>query len=166
MAAFRSGFPYSVYSVTTQSPVFGEGLIENQRADLLNSAAAFLGMPTAAPGGLQVLNAAAFAQPGNASVTGNTGRNAFRGPGLYNVDLSVGRAFALPRLRESARLIVRADVFNVLNHANLNNPLNVFGAAGFGVETWGRQGTASGFPAITPLNGTARRVQMMLRVEF
>ncbi len=165
MAAFRSGFPYTVYSPITQAPVFGQGLIVNQRADLLNPNA-FFSSAIPVSGGLAVLNPAAFAEPASASAVGNTGRNAFRGPGLYNVDLSIGREFAVPFLSESSRLVLRADLFNMLNHANLNNPVSLIGAPDFGIETWGRQGIASGFPAVTPLNETARRVQVLLRVEF
>ena len=165
IAAFRSGFPYSVLSVTSLAPYNGSGLIEYQRANLLNPSAT-LATPTAAVGGAMLLNPAAFAQPSSPSVIGNTGRNAFRGPGLYNSDIAVTRSFALSRIRENARLVLRADAFNILNHANLNNPANVYGVPGFGVATYGREGTTSGFPAIAPLNETARQIQLLLRLEF
>jgi hypothetical protein len=166
IAAFRSGFPYSVLSVTTVSPINGNGLIEDQRADLLNAATAVLSNPTPAPGGVMMLNPAAFAQPPNPSVVGNTGRNEFRGPGLYDTDISLARSFRLPRLREATLLTLRADAFNILNHANLNNPDNLYGSPTFGLATYGRQGTASGFPAVAPLNETARQIQLLLRLEF
>ena len=166
MAAFRTGFPYSVLTPTTQAPEFGSGLIENQRANLGNPAAAFLTTPQATTGGIVVLNSAAFSEPLSASVVGNTGRNAFRGPGLYNADVSLARVFSVPKLPEGSRLTVRADAFNVLNHANLNNPDNLLGSPTFGVETYGRQGAPSGFPAVAPLNETARVFQLMLRLEF
>jgi hypothetical protein len=72
----------------------------------------------------------------------------------------------LPRLREGVALTLRADAFNVLNHANLNNPDNLYGSPTFGVATYGRQGTASGFPAVAPLNETARQIQLSLRLAF
>jgi hypothetical protein len=166
LAAFRSGFPYSVLSVTTVSPIYGNGLIEDQRANLLNPATAVPANPTAVAGGVMLLNAAAFAEPANPSVVGNTGRNEFRGPGLYNSDISVARSFRVPRLREGTLLTLRADAFNILNHANLNNPDNLYGSPTFGVATYGRQGTASGFPAVAPLNETARQFQLLLRLQF
>jgi len=115
---------------------------------------------------VMLLNPASFGPPPDASTLGNTGRNEFRGPGLYNSDMSFSRAFHLPGLRESAMLIFRADAFNILNHANLNNPDNLLGDPTFGIATYGRQGTSSGFPAVAPLNETARQIQLLLRLEF
>ena len=165
IAAFRSGFPYSVLSITTIAPINGNGLIEDQRANLVGPGAV-IANPTPVAGGVMLLNAAAFAQPASPSLVGDTGRNAFRGPGLYNSDVSVARSFHLSKGHESARLTLRADFFNVLNHANLNNPGNIYGTAGFGLATYGRSGTASGFPAVAPLNETARQIQLLLRLEF
>ena len=71
--------------------------------------------------------------------------------------------------------------YNFLNHANLNNPDNLVGdescvfvpstlrqqcTPSFGLATYGRQGTASGFPAVSPVNETARQIQLLLRIEF
>jgi hypothetical protein len=61
---------------------------------------------------------------------------------------------------------VRADAFNFLNHANLNNPNALLGSSSFGIARYGRTGFASGFPALTPFNETARQVQLSLRIEF
>ncbi len=89
------------------------------------------------------------------------------GPGLYNLDLSLGRSFGIRWLGESGRLSLRADAFNFLNHANLNNPDPLLGdTQTFGTAVFGRQGRQSGFPAVSPLNETARQIQMLLRVEF
>ena len=116
--------------------------------------------------GLVVLNPAAFREPLNPSIPGTSGRNAFRGPGLYNVDFSLARTFTLPRLPERLHFTLRADSFNVLNHANLNNPDGLLGSPTFGIAKFGRQGQASGFPATTPLNETSRQFQLLLRMEF
>jgi hypothetical protein len=53
-----------------------------------------------------------------------------------------------------------------LNHANLNNPDNLLSSATFGLATYGRQGTASGFPAVSPVNETARQIQVLVRIDF
>jgi hypothetical protein len=164
MAAFRTGFPYSILAPQS-GYVPGVAAIENERGNLIDPAAAVYSSPLPAPGGVQLLNPAAFAVPAT-GVVGNIGRNAFQGPGLYNLDFSLGRSFQVPYLREGTHLTVRADAFNLLNHANLNNPDNLIGSPAFGLATYGRQGTASGFPAVSPVNETARQVQVLVRLEF
>lgn len=51
------------------------------------------------------------------------GRNSFRGPGYFNVDITAGKSFGLPRmpvLGENARINFRANFYNVFNRLNLN----------------------------------------------
>lgn len=164
MAAFRSGFPYSI-EATQPGFVPGVATIENQRGNILDPAAAVYANPQPAAGGVLMLNAAAFAVP-PAGVVGDSGRNAFRGPCLYNIDLSLERSFQIPYLREGTRLTLRADAFNVLNHANLNNPNSLLGSSDFGIATYGRLGAASGFPSVSPVNETARQIQVLVRFQF
>ena len=52
------------------------------------------------------------------------GRNSFRGPKYFNVDLTLGKRFTLPnrlRLGESTGLDLRVNFFNVFNKLNLAN---------------------------------------------
>ena len=95
---------------------------------------------------------------------GNSGRNSFAGPGLFNADVSLSRVI---RFQERARLVIRADAFNFLNHANLNNPsVTDIGTPGFGQASFGRQEEKTGFPLLTPLLESARQIQLLLRIEF
>jgi hypothetical protein len=48
---------------------------------------------------------------------GDMGRNIFRGPSFKNVDFSISKAF---RLRETVRLQLRGEFFNILNHSNFD----------------------------------------------
>jgi len=160
LAAFRSGFPYTV-AAPSRFAVDGE-LIYNNRADVAGPLAS---RSTPAQGGRRLLDPAAFREPPPGRL-GNSGRNAFPGPGLFNIDLSLSRSFGLRWLGESGRLAVRADAFNFLNHANLNNPESLFTAGDFGLALYGRKGRQSGFPAQSPLNETARQFQLILRLEF
>ncbi len=160
LAALRSGFPYSVLAPSVATA--GSGEILNQRADLLSPA---VNPGTAQPGGRLLLNTANFATPGPGQL-GNTGRNAFRGPGLYNVDISLSRSFPVKYVGEAGRLTVRVDAFNFLNHVNLNNPDAFLTSPTFGLAAYGRTERASGFPAVTPLNETARQLQLILRLSF
>jgi hypothetical protein len=164
LAAFRSGFPYTVINGNSNTLVNG-GVVYNPRPDIVNPSQAVLSNSIPVPGGKQSLNPAAFQTV--QGTLGNEGRNAFIGPGIYNIDLSLGRTFGLPWLRESATMTLRADAFNFLNHANLNNPDPYLGDGPFfGVASFGRLGKQSGFPAVSPLNETGRQIQLLLRLQF
>ena len=50
------------------------------------------------------------------------GRNSFRGPNFFDVDMTFGKAFELPANRlwgESARINIRADFYYIFNKLNL-----------------------------------------------
>ena len=165
-AAFRSGFPFTVFAASRF--LEGAGQILNQRADLVDPTSASKRIGNAVPGGKQLLKPVideAFSQPPPGRL-GSSGRNAFRGSGLYNIDISVSRVFRPQWLGESGHLSLRADAFNVLNHANLNSPESLLGSETFGQAFFGRRGRDTGFPALTPFRETARQVQLMLRFEF
>lgn len=63
-------------------------------------------------------NPAAFSDPGN-GVFGSLGRNALRGPGFSQVDLSIGKN---TRLSEKTSLSLKMDIFNLFNKANFADP--------------------------------------------
>jgi hypothetical protein len=73
----------------------------------------------------------AIVDPASEAATdiGTVGRNVLRGPPQSNVDLSVSKQFSLT---ESKILEVHADLFNVLNHANRDNPVSDISTADFG----------------------------------
>ncbi|MDQ2947438.1 MAG: carboxypeptidase regulatory-like domain-containing protein, partial [Acidobacteriota bacterium] len=162
LGAVRSGLPFTVYANAnyTVSPI---EIFVNQRANVASPKDVYTSQPR--PGGRLLLNPEAFSSPG-ANVVGNGGRNAFAGPGLFNMDASIARTFAPPVKRESMRLTARADFYNLLNHANLNNPASFYGNADFGVALYGRREMNNGFPLLAPLNETARQIQILLRLEF
>ena len=149
LSAFRSGLPYTVTGTSTA--IAGQGTILNNRANILNPSQTMLPHSEPAAGGQLLLNAEDFTNAA-ASTLGNSGRNAFTGPGFYSVDLSLARSFPIRRLGEAGRLVFRASAFNVLNHANLNNPDSNLGSPTFGVALYGRQGAQSGFPPVAPQN--------------
>jgi hypothetical protein len=81
------------------------------------------------------------------------------------MDASVARSFRLHG-RESLQLTTRVDFYNLLNHANLNNPASFLGSPNFGVALYGRREASNGFPLLAPLNESARQVQILLRLDF
>ncbi len=163
IAAFRSGFPYTLIGPSAFAGA-GQGVILNNRPDLIDPSNAVLANPVPVPGGQRLLNPQAFrAAEGG---LGSLGRNAFAGPGFYNVDFSLARSFGLRWLGESGRLQFRTDVFNLLNHANLGAPDTVLASQSFGIARYGRTGRSSGFPAVSPLAETPRQMQMSVQVSF
>jgi hypothetical protein len=161
VGAVRSGSPFTVYSADTHQPIL------YNRADLvdLQTLAANTGP---VDGGRRLLNSASFSDAAEGKL-GTAGRNAFRGPGFYNFDLSVSRSFHISRERDNMLILLRADAYNFLNHANLSNPLpkNLeLGAPDFAIAPRGRQGSAGGLLGATPLSESARRLQLMFRLVF
>jgi hypothetical protein len=63
---------------------------------------------------------------------GNLGRNTVYGPGQINLDMSLSRRF---QVKERWKLDFRADFFNILNHANWNNPTTNNQSSTFGEVT-------------------------------
>jgi hypothetical protein len=166
LAAFRSGFPFTV--IGTSRARNGLGQILNNRPDILDPRQTVLSSPIPGAGGERLLNPAGFAEA-EVRTIGKEGRDEFRGPGFYNLDLSIARSVGLRWLGEGGSLTFRADAFNVLNHSNLGNPDSLFTDPAnprFGFATFGRQGRQSGFPAVSPLNETARQIQLSVKLSF
>ena len=92
----------------------------------------------------------AFTIPGDGFL-GHAGRNIVRGPGLTNVDFSMGKDTALSMLGESGKLEFRAEFFNVFNHVNLTGMSTDINSGSFGLAT-------GAFPA--------RDIQFGIRIEF
>lgn len=153
LAAFRSGFPFTVLAPNSNATA-----VYNRRADVLKA------NPYAVEAGTFWLDPSAFAEPADGQ-QGNLGRNALRGPGFLNVDASLSRTFALRGNGERQNVVVRADVFNLFNHANLQPPNVYLASATFGQSQRGRTGRSS-FPSLTPFRETGRIIQLMLQVHF
>jgi hypothetical protein len=79
---------------------------------------------------------------------GNLGRNAVYGPGQINFDMALSRRFTVG---ERWKLDLRADFFNILNHANWSSPTTSITSSTFGEVT--------GF-------STPRYIQMALKLYF
>lgn len=86
---------------------------------------------------------------------GSLGRNVIIGPGFENVDFSIIKNTKLDEKRE---VQFRAEVFDLLNHANFGQPGRVVGSATFG------QITNTRFP--TGDSGSSRQLQFALKLMF
>ena len=76
-------------------------------------------------------NTADTAALGFQNVFGNTPRGVVEGPPTHRVDFTMSKNI---RFTESARLQLRAEVFNIFNHTNFRgfSSLNITGGANFG----------------------------------
>ncbi len=64
------------------------------------------------------------ASPGPIPCAPVIGRNSFRGPGYFDIDASIGKAFGLPSTRffgENAKFNFTANFYNLFNKVNLTN---------------------------------------------
>jgi hypothetical protein len=101
------------------------------------------------------INTQCFAFPAPVTLFGNAGRNILTGPGLLALDTSL---FKNIQFTERYRLQFRAELFNILNHANFAPPvqnLSLFGANGSPVSTAG---------LITSTLTTSRQIQFGLKL--
>lgn len=127
LVTLESGVPVAVTQTTNFNAFAGFGV---QRPDLVGRAVLPANQRT--PG--HWFNTAAFriAPP---FALGSASRNPVRGPSYRNVDLALIR-----RVPAGSRqsLEVRAEIFNLLNTANLGAPNGVLGAPSFGTITTAR----------------------------
>jgi hypothetical protein len=98
-----------------------------------------------------------FSQPSGlgAEGFGTSGRNRFRRPSVWNVDLSLFKSFQIGRLRPEFRI----EAANVFNHTNWGAPVTGFTANNFMLFTPGSAESGTNTPG-------ARWVQLGLRLQF
>jgi hypothetical protein len=137
----QSGFPLTITSADDRGLV-GLG---NDLADVVKPTSYTSGSQGARI--LRWFDTSAFA-PAALGTFGNAGRNILMGPGTFNIDFSMHKAFAI---RENLKLQYRAEFFNFLNHTQLNNPDTAVPDSNFGRITSAR---------------SPRIIQMALKLVF
>ena len=90
-----------------------------------------------------------FSYP-TAGEIGTGGRNAFRGPRFFNVDMSLVKKF---QIREQHAVSFRAEAYNLFNNVNFDAPN-------------ANLATLGSFGKIASTTGNARILQMALRYDF
>ncbi len=125
IVSLQTGLPFTVLSGTDRS-LSGIG---NDYADVVST------VSTARPSGVsrikEYFNTAAF-QPAAIGTFGNASRNNLTGPGYEDVDASLFKDLFTDRRIHGQ---FRAEVFNALNHTNLNNPVSTISAGTYGQIT-------------------------------
>jgi Carboxypeptidase regulatory-like domain/TonB dependent receptor len=86
---------------------------------------------------------------------GNLGRNVVIGPAFHNTDVSIAKTLTVA---QRYRLQLRADVFNLFNHANFGPPGNVVGSPTFGKISRTRLPTGEA--------GSSRQIQLAVKLSF
>jgi len=135
------------------------------RPNLVSGVPLWISDPNVAGG--KRINRAEFTVP-TGPVQGNLGRNALRGFGTTQVDLTVRRQF---KLHERLALQARADFFNIFNHPNFGSPINYLSSPLFGQSTQmlgaslGSGGQNGGLNPLYQIGGP-RSVQLALKLLF
>ena len=111
----------------------------------------------------QWFNPAAFAAP-QAGTFGNAGRDSLSGPGLADLDLSLGKTTTI---HEHLHAQFRAEYFNILNRANFTTPNPVVLSNG---PTPSKPTAAAAFSptagVITATSTTSRQLQLGVKFLF
>jgi hypothetical protein len=156
VAAWYSGTPFSIGGTNNAMACTGCGSI------LINysgngDATGAVGIEKGQTSTPAYYNTTDFAQPSGLDISGfgNTKRNQFRRPNVWNVDLSLFKSFQFGRVRPEFRM----EVANVFNHVNWGAPVTSFTALNF------MQFTASSAESGTNTPGP-RRIQLGMRIGF
>jgi hypothetical protein len=102
-------------------------------------------------------DASAFQRPADTTGTfGDAGRNIMRGPGTFNIDLSLVKHTKFGRVDSE----LRVEAFNVLNHPQFGQPNGVLGNAAFGTIT------AMSSPTCGTCGTSERQIQAAVKLRF
>jgi len=153
LVSLHTGQPFTVFSSNDTSGT-EEG---EQRANLVGDP--YSGVSRAfSKSGVQWINPAAFVDPAPGTY-GNTGRNAFYGPGYASVDFSVVKN---TKITERIGTQFRIEMFNLFNRINLAPPSGTVGS-GLGLSS-DTIGDYNGAPGIGP--GEPFNLQLALKIIF
>jgi hypothetical protein len=100
--------------------------------------------------------------------TGTVGRNSYRGASYYDTDVRLQRVFSLS---ERLKVVASMEAFNLLNHVNVQNIDQVYGAADFAgpvPRQFGDNITSPDNPSFGTANyvSPARQLQASIRFSF
>lgn len=121
LTTLQSGAPFTVVTAANTTNAFSASPL---RPNLIRNPVLPSGERTLA----RWFDTQAFVAPAQFTF-GNSPRAGLRGDGLQTVDLTLSKEFPLT---ERYKFELRAEFYNLLNHANFELPGHVFGAANFG----------------------------------
>jgi hypothetical protein len=101
-----------------------------------------------------------FGYPTCINLRGNVGRNILPGPNLVNLDSSLIKNTHISRISETFNVQFRAEIFNILNHANFQVPIlpdntDLYDSSGNALSTAG---------LLTSTTTTSRQIQLAVKL--
>jgi hypothetical protein len=163
----RTGFPINILESEQYQGISYENIY---RPDRVSSQPLWIA-DSSAPGGRRINRDAFRGVPNTVLGTpgqGNLGRNALKGFGMSQLDLSLRREFLV---KEQRSLQLRIEAFNALNHANFADPIRFLSSPLFGQSPSMLNlmlGTGSPSSGLAPIfqAGGARSARIVLRFKF
>jgi hypothetical protein len=153
IGSMQTGLPFNITVNRSNGSVPGDYAVSGEERPNYVSGVSLTPPGGSTPGAW--VNPAAFSTPASGTF-GNLGRNAFRAPGISDVDFALAKNVSIT---ERMQLRFRADVFNVLNRAQYGAPNGVLDQANFGVITTTISSYATG-------RGTPREFQLSAKMSF
>jgi len=96
------------------------------------------------------------------NLRGNAGRNILIGPGITNLDFSIFKNNRIRRISENFNVQFRAEIFNILNHANFAPPVTPDNS-----DIFRSDGTATGVAGLlTRTTIPERQIQFAIKFIF
>ncbi len=96
------------------------------------------------------------------NLRGNAGRNILTSPGLTSLDFSLFKNNYIKRISERFNVQFRAEIFNILNHANFAPPITPTNTDIFD----GTGAPSAGAGVLTRTTTTSREIQFAVKVVF
>jgi hypothetical protein len=158
----RSGLPLNV-TISRSATALPDQINSSQRPNVVAGQPLYSTDQTPA----DWLNVAAFSVPANGT-WGDAGRDLVRAPGHWQMDLALEKKM---RVTEKMAFTFRAEAFNVLNVAQLGNPVVSFSSktlTGGALQIVpGNFGLINGGFSTTPTgSATPREIELSLRIDF
>ena len=129
----RTGIPFTVYDLDQAAALLGQNVNTYAYNGFL---ATSLGQVNTSCGTGAVnnpcINTSQFVASGAETGWGNLPRNAFRGPGYFDLDRTIFKKFAFG---ERTGVTVGATAYNLTNHPNFDTPNANIAGSGFGLIT-------------------------------
>jgi hypothetical protein len=158
---WHSGFPFSVTSGTVSSDLNAYG---NYGGTVL---AQVVNPDVKHHCGKSAILSSCFSASDFADPTGfgQQHRNQFTGPGFFDTDLALMKGFKIPGLRDG-QFKVGMQAYNILNHANFQNPDFNYDSSTFGTITSTASVPTSVFGSFLGGDASPRILQMKANITF